>query len=124
MTIATNEGHHRGVRVMAPVHFWNLSAAQLGEICNGMGPKGYGWLVPDTMYGMDLGPAGDVHDAMYKLGLWTRLQCDKLFLENMLNIIEDESDSKILAWLRRRRAHKYYWAVRAGGASSYEGAHP
>lgn len=85
-----------------------------------MGPKGRGLLVPDTMYGLDLGAAGDVHDWMYAYPEdATRLECDQLFLENMYGIIRQHGGWDWLEWLRRRRALKYYHAVRFGGAKHF-----
>jgi hypothetical protein len=101
----------------APDGFWRLHPKDYKRICNGMGPKGFGWLVPDTMWGLNVSRAGDIHDFMYYWGLWPREFCDKLFLRNILAIINKKGGK--LAPLRRVRAHTYYKAVSLFGASSY-----
>lgn len=112
---------HKGWVVQAPVAFIEAPPEERVEVCNGMGPKGYGWLIPDTMYGLDLEAAGDVHDWMYHYATYARDICDRVFLENMNSIIDQHGGWSIVKWLRKRRATKYYWAVRQLGMSSYEG---
>jgi len=113
---------HKGRLVRAPSMFFNASPAERELVCNGMGPKGYGWLVPDTMYGLDMGAAGDVHDWMYAHpnGL-TQKHCDDLFYANMLSIIHQHGGWDWVQWLRRRRALKYYKAVQVGGSKHFRG---
>lgn len=112
---------HKGWVVKAPAAFREASDEFRDSVCNGMGPKGYGWLIPDTMYGLDLSAAGDVHDWMYYHATYSRKICDAVFLENMEAIIDQKGGWSIIKWLRNRRANKYYWAVRQFGSSSYGG---
>ena len=114
-----NNINHKGWVIQAPVSFIEATPEERAEVCNGMGPKGYGWVIPDTMYGLNLEAAGDVHDWMYYHATYDRNQCDDVFLKNMKSIIEQHDGWSILQWLRNRRALKYYWAVRKFGLSSY-----
>ncbi len=112
---------YKGYLLECTPRFSQATKEERAEVCNGMGPEGLGWLVPDTMYFVDVSPAGDVHDYMYEYpdGM-TRLQCDKVFLRNMLRIIEKTGGWSWVQWLRRRRALKYYWAVRKSGGHYFE----
>ena len=38
----------------APAEFWKLTKAELKELVNGCGPKGYDYLIPDTVYGLSI----------------------------------------------------------------------
>lgn len=107
---------YKGYTLKCPEDFIWASDTFRDMICNGMGPEGYGWIIPDTMYGLDLGPAGDIHDWMYGYpqGL-SRLDIDNIFLENMRAIIKQNGGWSMVQWLRGRRALKYYHAVRLGG---------
>lgn len=95
---------------------------QFSDICNGAGPKGYGFLVPNTMYLLNLRIVFDGHDFCYdrfKTDDGKELS-DLLMKLNMSNFIEDNSiDTWIigdtLKFLRKRRALKYYWGVHYGG---------
>jgi hypothetical protein len=111
---------YKGYMLKCSPQFQHATDKQRAAVCNGMGPKGYGWLVPDTMYGLDVGPAGDIHDYMYAFPNGaSQLECDALFLDNMYAIIEQNGGWGWVRWLRRRRAQKYYAAVRAQGAKHY-----
>lgn len=111
---------HEGWTVRVPESFLWADREEIARVCNGMGPKGRGLLVPDTMYGLDLGAAGDVHDWMYAFPEnMTRRGCDDIFLENMNSIISQHKGWGWVQWLRRRRALKYYHAVRFGGAKHF-----
>ena len=112
---------HRGVTVKAPVSFIVSTEKERKAICNGMGPSGKGWMVPDTMYGLDMGAAGDVHDWMYTYPDWlSRKSVDGIFLSNMYSIIEAHDGWGWVNALRRMRARKYYAAVRIGGAVHFK----
>lgn len=76
------------------------------HVCNGAGPKGLGWVVPDFQFT----PAGNKHDMMYTCGgnAEDRKWADYNFL-----------------WFMKRLgggflAYVYFWAVRFGGKSSFE----
>ena len=67
--------------------------------------------IPNTMYGLDVEEAGNIHDYMYHIGrtIEDKAEADRTFLNNMLRLINDRGG--LLAPLRRRRALKYYEAV-------------
>jgi len=101
------------VKLYAPQEFWKAPEELKKRVCNGCGTKGLGgWLVPDTLYGLSIERACDVHDFMYEIGktIEDKQAADRVFLNNMLRIIEAESIG-ILKPLRRARAIKYYGAV-------------
>jgi hypothetical protein len=90
----------------------------------GCGPGGIGdFLVPDTIYGLSIKPACQVHDWDYRFGEGhseeERKKADKRFLTNMFLIIDDHGGNFIIMALRRRRAKEYYLAVRWFGAAAY-----
>lgn len=96
--------------LFAPFGFWELSPDELKEVSNGAGPKGFGWIVPDTMYGLDISLAADIHDYMYDKKHPKDLS-DGLFQTNLHAIIRKKGGW--LEWLRMRRAAKYVAAVRS-----------
>ena len=113
---------YKGWAVRAPRSFFEADPEVRLQVCNGMGPKGYGWLVPDSMYLLEMGAAGDVHDWMYTHPEGrTQQECDDLFYDNMLSIIEQHDGWGLVQWLRRRRARLYYKAVQSGGAKHFKG---
>ncbi len=75
--------------------------------------------MPNTVYGLSILEACNIHDWMYWEG---RTEYDKEFADwtfhqNMLEQIEQ--GHKWLKWLRKRRAKKYYLAVAAWGDSAF-----
>jgi hypothetical protein len=98
--------------LFAPPDFWRLSAIAKKKICNGCGTKGLcGYLIPDTIWGLKITAACDIHDFMYAVGktLKDKEEADRVFFNNMLRLID--KGSPWLKWLRRRRAKTYYDAV-------------
>lgn len=85
---------------------------------------GSGWsskLVPNTIYGLDIKPVCCIHDFMYKVGVTIEHKdsADRTFLNNMLRIIESKKSWWFPHSLARRRALKYYEAVRNFGGTAY-----
>ncbi len=105
----------------APESYWKASAEERTKRCNGCGTKGLGgWLVPDTLYGLNITEACNIHDWMYAKGkvIADKDSADRAFLNNMLRIIEAESS----AWfksIRKRRAWAYYLAVKQFGGAAF-----
>lgn len=102
---------HKGLKI--PQSFLDATPELISEVCNGMGAKNSlisRW-IPNTMYGLDVEVAGDIHDWGYHMGLTQedKDEADDDFLSNMFQIINDKGGW--LAPLRRRRALKYYEAV-------------
>ncbi len=104
--------------LLAPHGFFSMSPEVKKLICNGAGPKGYGWAVPDTLYGLSVTKAANVHDFMYYWGVDDRKYCDKVFYKNMKAIIKEAGGK--LRFLRKLRAYTYYKAVRLFGAAAYK----
>ena len=111
--------HRRLTRVgvlQAPEGFFLLSTQEKEEVCNGAGPKNFGWMVPDYIYGLKIKAAADIHDYCYWAG-FDRKFADELFLKNMLALIAERGGR--LENLRTVRANTYYWAVRGFGWLAY-----
>ena len=108
-------------KLYAPQGFWNLSRCARMQLCNGCGPKGLGLLCPDTIYGLDISEACNIHDYMYAKGLRhsSKREADRVFLYNMLRIIRARTHSRILFWLRKRRARTFYLAVKNFGGPAF-----
>ena len=110
-------------KLFAPKEYWEAkkhNPALIGEVCNGCGTSGWkGKLVPETMWGLDISAACDIHDWMYFHGKSEedRLEADRVFLNNLFRLIN--AYGGWLAWLRRYRATTYYNAVRVFGAEPF-----
>lgn len=105
-------------QIFAPASYWRESPALLDEVANGCGPGGIGdKLVPDTLWFLNIRPACRVHDYMYWRGrtLADKSEADRVFLNNMIRIIDAKTRWGWLRWLRYRRAYKYFEAVHLGG---------
>ncbi len=105
----------------APEAYWLLSPAAKAEIVNGCGTAGWkGKLVPGHLLWLSIKEACDIHDYMYYVGtcLADKEEGDRVFLNNMLRIVESES----VWFLKRRRRHMamdYYGAVRDFGGPAF-----
>lgn len=101
----------------APQTYWQLTPAAHEEICNGCGAAGWkGGLIPDHLLWLSIRDACDIHDYMYHVGtcLADKEEADRVFLNNMLRIIEAESIWILKRW-RRHMAMDYYGAVKDFG---------
>jgi hypothetical protein len=90
-------------------------------ICNGCGAANSKFdFVPDSIYFLSIREACYRHDYAYHIGEteMDRLAADRQFLNNMFTIIEQQSNF-IMRPLRRRRALKYYEAVRELGRAAF-----
>jgi hypothetical protein len=97
----------RGLLV-APVGFWELTPERKAEICNGGGPKGWGWLVPDTMWGLSMTDCFDIHDYDYHIRTKKRV-ADKRMYSNLRAKIN--AHGGFFRRLRLCRAWLYYQGV-------------
>ena len=103
------------LRLFAPASYWSCTDAMRHEIVSGCGP-GKGWkanLVPETLWGLSVHEACDIHDWMYHLGetIEDKKEADRVFLNNMIRIIDGKTRWNLLRKLRLRRARLYYQAV-------------
>ena len=73
----------------APPEYWKLTLKEHREICNRAGPKGYGWLVPDTIWFLNIGECANIHDFDYFTGktIKDKERGDRTFLNNMIRWI-------------------------------------
>jgi hypothetical protein len=109
-------------KLYAPQGYWKLSLEAKRNLCNGCGTRGVvGILIPDTLYGLRITEACFIHDYMYVVGTnhADKKEADRVFLYNMLRITHARTSSRILTWLRRRRAREYYLAVKTFGGPAF-----
>jgi hypothetical protein len=104
-----------------PDSFRLSSATARQMVCNGAGPRRFGWLVPDTIWGLSITDAANIHDWMYWKGRTEadRLEADVTFLVNMCRLIEMRSSNRAIHFLRRWRAMTYFSAVRDFGGKAF-----
>lgn len=107
------------MKLYAPLSYWTATQNELKESCNGCGAKD-GIKVPNTMYGLCIKKACEIHDWMYKIGktLADKLFADAIFRLN-LSIIIDAGSNFFTALLRHGRASTYYTAVIEWGESAF-----
>ena len=110
-----------GTALRAPLSYAQSTLAERTRHCNGMGPSGLGFLVPDTFWGLDMAICGDIHDWCYTFGHQdglTREQADEMFLDNMRTYVIANSNW-LTRRLRLRRAKTYHYFVTTGGAKHW-----
>jgi hypothetical protein len=110
------------VTLYAPETYVRSSDKVRSLVVNGCGPGGWKVdIIPDTIYGLDISPACNVHDWMYTGGetLADKEEADRVFLNNMLRIIDAAGGWWVLRQLRRRRARVYYEAVQHFGGPAF-----
>ena len=104
--------------LQAPNSYWDATEEEKKKYCNGCGPKGAYFLIPDTLWGLNITEPCNIHDWCYRFGKTEqdRQDADRMFLDNMLSTIDENTTWKWLKKLRRRRARTYYHVVsRYGG---------
>jgi len=109
-------------KLYAPEGYWKLTGEQREDLCNGCGPgKILGVLVPDTIWWLCITPACNIHDYMYVRGktLDDKNEADRVFLNNMLRLVEAGTERRWLRRLRISRALVYYRAVSQLGGPWY-----
>jgi len=106
------------VELYAPHAYENLTTELKTKICNGCGPSGWkGRLILDHVYGIYIGEACNIHDYMYEAGLTLedKDEADRVFLNNLLRIVDAGTESRWMRALTHRRVLTYYTAVSLGG---------
>ena len=111
-----------GIKLDCHKGYLKASPKQRAEICNGCGTAGWkGALVPETMWGLNIQVACQIHD--YDYWKYTSAKGKKIaddrFLLNLNRIIEDKTKWTIVKWMRKRRAYKYYLAVKYMGEEAF-----
>lgn len=114
--------------LFAPESYWAATPAVRKVVTNGCGTSGWkGALVPDTMYFLSVAPACNIHDWMYATGatLADKEEADRVFLNNLLRIIDNAGGWWVLKAARRTRARDYFDAVKYfGGPAFWDGKNP
>jgi len=118
--------------LFSPEGYDDLTKEDKKRICNGCGPRSKFDFVPDTIYGLNISEACNRHDYMYEKAypnIEAKKEADRVFLNNIIRIIDHETKKRIgwdglsfknpLIWLRKRRAYKYYLAVKNFGGPSF-----
>jgi hypothetical protein len=107
----------------APKGYKDLNPTEKERICNGAGPAHFGWLVPDTIWGLSITEAANIHDFMYWAGktLEDKEEADRVFLNNMVRLIESKTSfiGMALNPLRLHRAGLYFKAVDQFGGPAF-----
>lgn len=104
--------------LFAPESYWRLPPAEREAYRCGPGRGVLEWMVPNTAWGVDFSPACAVHDFMYSEGrtIADKDEADRVFLNNLIRLIEAAGGNWLIRRLRLRRAQTYYEAVhRFGG---------
>lgn len=121
MTPSPRNGTVRWYDLWAPPEYWSASPEMIENIGNGLGPKGWGWFIPDSFFGLPVHEAGDIHDWMYFFQKG-KDNADKAFLKNLLEIVRGNSRFFVVRWLRMAAAWICYQAVKRGGKAAYDKA--
>jgi len=89
----------------------------------GCGPGKLGDIfVPDRFIGLCMRESCAIHDWMYAFGKTSedKKYSDSIFYNNMLTTIKsNHSKFRLINWIRKQMAHKFYLAVKYGGRRSF-----
>lgn len=120
----------------ADVDYIKATPEQRASVCNGLGPaslKLFGFkmpnwvkniMFPDTIYGLNVNPAANIHDWDYEYmpkNEESRRVADAHFYENVLVLIERARKNSpfFLTWLRKQRARFYYSMLKRYGKAAF-----
>lgn len=125
-------GHsdQKKLKLYAPKAYWDAidAKADLSSILNGCGEEDWkGALIPENLLGLSVTPACNIHDWMYAKGktIADKDEADRVFLNNMIRIINHGTDDFVLKKLRLAAAQTYYEAVCLfGGVAFWDGKNP
>lgn len=107
-----------------PCCFHDATPEQIREAVGsgGCGPGGIGdYLVPDTMWGLNVKPACTIHDWQYCWGrtIEDKIKADLNLRDNLVRLIKAQNSWGWLENLRLRRAKTYYEAVKNFGGPAF-----
>lgn len=105
-----------------PCCYHEASQELIESVTGGCGPGGFGdYFVPDTVWFLSIKEACKRHDWMYAFGLTIEDKelSDRVFLNNMIRIIDAYTKWGWLKRLRRKRAKTYYNFVKYAGGPSF-----
>lgn len=104
-----------------PKSWLDASEKERSDIANGCGAGGWKFdIVPDTIYGLDISDVCNWHDFEYTFRRKDEVNknlADLNFYHNLL--VRVERKGGLLKWFRKRRALKYYLAVKHFGDSAF-----
>jgi len=109
----------------APEAYWRLTDAEHDAICNGCGSALAGVdYVPDSMWGLYMGPVCDIHDYMFEVGkTWKDfIEANATMFLNAVRMIDWKG-----GWLRVPRIYRactYFIAVHYKGKNAYKAKKP
>ena len=110
------------INLYAPESYQQATEEAKAKICNGCGPQGWKYdFIPDTIWGLSICECCNIHDWMYHEGatIEEKEEADRVYLNNILRLIEAHTKYRFVKWLRRRRAFKYYMAVATFGGPAF-----
>ena len=115
--------HFYNTELYAPIEYIDADESVKKNICNGCGPaKAKFDFIPDSIFGVSIHEACQVHDWMYEFGKTINDKdiADRVFLNNMIRLIDGKTNQwKWTRKLRKRIAWGYYEAVVKFGGSAY-----
>lgn len=108
--------------LLAPESYWKLSNDEKYEITNGCGPARATNLIPDSVFGVDLAKACDIHDYTYTRPetMMDRADADDLFLVNMHRAVAQSLRSPFLQVMAFFAVNLYYLTVRLFGRRYFQ----
>jgi hypothetical protein len=116
------------VTLYAPPEYIAARPDVRAQVANGCGPGGWlGELVPETIWGVPVSAACDIHDWMYVMGKTQadKEEADDVFRNNLLRLISAAGGPWWLRWLRQQRVLVYYEAVQHfGGPLFWQSKNP
>lgn len=106
----------------APESYWKLSNNEKYEITNGCGPARAMGLVPNSILGVDLKPACDIHDYTYARpnSMYDRKDADDLLLMNMHKLMTQKLSPGLMQPIGIIGVGLYYVAVRLFGGVFFD----
>ena len=121
---------NNSLKLYAPENYWNAINSQqdLSKILNGCGTDGWkGQLVPETLWGLSVTDACNIHDWMYEQGktIADKEEADRVFLNNMVRTVNHHhaNNSCIFGCIKKKlqliRARTYYEAVKHFGGDAF-----
>lgn len=99
--------------LFAPPAYWRLTEEERKRHRCGPGRGVLEKLVPENLLGCSVSAACSIHDFCYAIGhtIEDKNEADRIFLNNMIRLIEAYGGLHFMIHLRLRRAFIYYEAV-------------
>jgi len=110
------------IKLFAPSSFWRSDPKVIEAVTNGCGPQGWKVdVIPDKILGLEITIACRIHDWMYGQGtcMEDKATADRVFLNNLLRIIDAKTKLRPLRLARKFLALIYYEAVHLFGGPAF-----